>query len=80
MSTAAIQTTLTIASGGGSPVSLSGSALCELIIFRIKGSQQITIMDPTPMPQKARPESPGDQPRMSEKMIGYATKQRYNTP
>jgi hypothetical protein len=47
-----------LASGGGEPV--SGSFLWELIHFRIRGSAIMTIIDPTPMPEKARPEKPGD--------------------
>lgn len=47
-STAAMQTTLTMASGGGFPV--AGSGLCELIRRRSKGSEQIVIIPPIPMP------------------------------
>jgi hypothetical protein len=76
INTAARHTTDTIASGGGEPV--SGSFLWELIHFRIRGSAMITIIDPTPMPENARPEKPGDHPLMSVKMMGYATKHLVN--
>lgn len=45
---AAKQTTDTIASGGGLPV--SGSGLCELIHFRINGSSTMASTEPIPMP------------------------------
>lgn len=35
----------------------------------------MTLILPIPMPTNAKPVKPGDQPRMSEKTMGYATKQ-----
>lgn len=71
---AEIQTIETMASGGTLPV--SGSCLWLLIMRRTKGSQAIMIKQPTPMPQKARPDRPRDQPRIWRKTMGYAVKQR----
>ena len=65
---AAIQTTLTMASGGGLPV--AGSFLCAIIILRMKGSRPRVIKQPTAMPRKERPVIPLDQCRWVPKMIG----------
>lgn len=65
---AAMQTMNIAASGGG--LLVPGSFLCELIMRRINGSQQIVIMLPIPMPMKARPENPTDQPRSPWKTMG----------
>ena len=73
-STAAIQTTLTIASGGTLPV--SGSFLWLLIIRRSRGSVPMTVKHPIAIPVNARPEIPGDQPRIPVKTYGQATKPR----
>lgn len=75
--TAAIQTTLTMASGGTLPV--SGSFLWALIIRRISGSAPMTIKQPTSRPRNDSPVIPFDQPRTRVKTRGYATKQRYCT-
>ena len=65
---AARQTGATIASGAVWPV--SGSILWELIHLRMRGSAIMVIIPPTPIPEKARPVKPGDQPLMSVKTIG----------
>lgn len=66
--TAAMQITLTMASGGTLPV--SGSTLWEFIIRRSSGSEPMTIKQPTASPVKARPERPEDQPRRPLNTIG----------
>ncbi len=66
--TAAIQTTLTIASGGALPV--SGSFLWALIIRRISGSAPMASKQPISRPRNERPVIPVDQPLMPEKTMG----------
>lgn len=75
---AAMQSTETMASGATCPV--DGSDLWLLIILRRSGSEMIANKVPTETPVKAAPDGPGFQPRMSEKMMGYATKLRYSMP
>lgn len=58
----------TMASGGGFPV--SGSGLWLSIMRRISGSQAMVMREPIPMPQKASPDIPSDQPRISPKTMG----------
>lgn len=65
---AQIHTIDTMASGGGFPV--SGSGLWLSIMRRTSGSQEMIARDPTPMPQKASPDMPSDQPRISLKTMG----------
>jgi hypothetical protein len=45
------------------------------MILRHSGSHAMVIRQPTPIPRKARPVILDDQPRISEKTMGYATKQ-----
>ena len=58
---AARQTIDIEASGKTRPV--SGSFLCDMTTLRAIGSVTIAIMVPTPIPTKARPDMPSDQPR-----------------
>lgn len=66
--TAPMQTTDTIASGLTFPV--SGSTRCRLISFRRTGSPKIQSRLPRPIPKKARPAIPADQPRSCRKTMG----------
>ncbi|KAJ8608091.1 hypothetical protein MRB53_039840 [Persea americana] len=68
--TAEMPTTRTDASGGGLPVSDSGSGLCELMTFRKSGSARMHSIVPTPIPVNDKPVSPADHPRMPAKTKG----------
>lgn len=70
--TAPMHMMLALASGATRPV--SGSLSCELMIRRQRGSRNIAIRVPMPMPTKDRPVCPGPHPRCCWNTMGYATK------